>query len=279
MENKTKNDVTKGLFWTFGERITAQLISTIVGIVLARVLDPEHYGIIAIVTVFITFFNVFVTSGFSSAVVQKKDVDDLDYDTAFYIGLIVAIIAYIILFFTSNFIADFYKMPDLGLVIKVMSIRLPLAALNATQQAYVRRKMEFKKFFIATSFGTIISGFVGIAMALSGFGVWALVTQYLTNTTIDSIVMWFVCGWKPKLQFSLKRAESIYSFGWKVLVSDLVATIEGDIRSLIIGKQFGSSDLAFFDNGKKYPALLVNNIDTAINKVMLPVYSQNQDNI
>ena len=170
-------------------------------------------------------------------------------------------------------------MPDLGLVIKVMSIRLPLAALNATQQAYVRRKMEFKKFFIATSFGTIISGFVGIAMALSGFGVWALVAQYLTNTTIDSIVMWFVCGWKPKLQFSLKRAESIYSFGWKVLVSDLVATIEGDIRSLIIGKQFGSSDLAFFDNGKKYPALLVNNIDTAINKVMLPVYSQNQDNI
>lgn len=279
MENKTKNDVTKGLFWTFGERITAQLISTIVGIVLARVLDPEHYGIIAIVTVFITFFNVFVTSGFSSAVVQKKDVDDLDYDTAFYIGLAVAIIAYIILFFTSNFIADFYKMPDLGLVIKVMSIRLPLAALNATQQAYVRRKMEFKKFFIATSFGTIISGFVGIAMALSGFGVWALVAQYLTNTTIDSIVMWFVCGWRPKLQFSLKRAESIYSFGWKVLVSDLVATIEGDIRSLIIGKQFGSSDLAFFDNGKKYPALLVNNIDTAINKVMLPVYSQNQDNI
>ena len=186
MENKTKNDVTKGLFWTFGVRITAQLISTIVGIVLARVLDPEHYGIIAIVTVFITFFNVFVTSGFSSAVVQKKDVDDLDYDTAFYIGLAVSIIAYIILFFTSNFIADFYKMPDLGLVIKVMSIRLPLAALNATQQAYVRRKMEFKKFFIATSFGTIISGFVGIAMALSGFGVWALVAQYLTNTTTFS---------------------------------------------------------------------------------------------
>ena len=116
MENKTKNGVTNGLFWTFGERITAQLISTIVGIVLARVLDPEHYGIIAIVTVFITFFNVFVTSGFSSAVVQKKDVDDLDYDTAFYIGLAVSIIAYVILFFTSNFIADFYKYAFVSIV-------------------------------------------------------------------------------------------------------------------------------------------------------------------
>lgn len=279
MKDKTRNQVTSGLFWTFGERITAQLISTIVGIVLARVLDPEHYGIIAIVTVFITFFNVFVTSGFSSAIVQKKDTDELDYNTAFYIGLAVSIIAYIILFIASDQIAVFYKMPDLSIVIKVMSLRLPMAALNATQQAYVSRKMEFKKFFIATSFGTMISGIVGVAMALYGFGVWALVAQYLTNTSIDTVVMWFVCGWRPKLQFSRERAVSIYSFGWKVLVSDLVGTIEGDIRSLIIGKQFGSSDLAYFDSGKKYPALLVNNINAAINKVMLPVYSRNQDNI
>ncbi len=272
------NKVTGGLIWTFGERITAQLVSTVVGIILARVLSPEHYGVISIVTVFITFFNVFVTSGFCSAIVQKKEVDQSDYDTAFAIGLCISIIAYLILFFTAPVISDFYEMPILTNVIRVMSIRLPLAALNSIQQAYVRRKMEFKKFFISTSFGTVISGIVGILLAVKGAGVWALVIQYLTNTTIDSIVMWFVSGWRPKGKISLIKAKGIFSFGWKILASDLVATLEADIKSLVIGKSFGSSELAFYDQGKKYPALIVNNINSSINKVMLPAYSRSQDN-
>lgn len=271
--------MTGGLVWTFGERITAQLVSTIVGIILARVLSPEHYGIISIVTVFITFFNVFVTSGFSSAIVQKKEVDQSDYDTAFAIGLCISFFAYFILFFGAPFISNFYSMVELTLVIRVMSIRLPLAALNSTQQAYVRRKMEFKKFFVSTLFGTVISGIVGISLALHGAGVWALVAQYLTNTIIDSIVMWFVSGWRPKGQLSLDKAKGIFAFGWKTLASDLVATLEADIRSLVIGKTFGTSELAYYDQGKKYPALLVNNINSSINKVMLPAYSRNQDDL
>lgn len=274
-----RNGVKGGLIWSFGERISAQVVSTIVMIVLARLLDPMHYGIISIVTVFITFCNVFVTSGMGSAIVQKKEVDESDYNTAFMISLGIALILYFLLFFISPYIAEFYDMPELNWVLRIMALRLPLASINSIQQAHVQRAMQFKRFFIATLLGTVISGFVGITLALQGFGVWALVAQYLTNTTVDTVVLFFVEKWIPKLQFSIKKAKLIYSFGWKVLATDLVYTVEEDIRSLIVGKVFGSADLAFYDQGKKYPSILVNNLNSAINKVMLPAYSRTQDDL
>ena len=274
-----KNGIKGGLIWSFGERITAQLVSTLVTIVLARLLDPTHYGIISIVTVFITFCNVFVTSGMGSALVQKKEVDERDYNTAFLISLTIALVLYAVLFFAAPYIAQFYEMPELKWVLRVMALRLPLASVNSIQQAHVQRAMQFKRFFVATLFGTVLSGIVGILLALRGFGVWALVAQYLTNTTVDTIVLLFVEKWIPKFQFSLEKAKSIYSFGWKVLATDLVYTAEEDIRSLIVGKVFGSADLAYYDQGKKYPSILVNNLNSAINKVMLPAYSRSQDDL
>ena len=278
MSNK-KNGIKGGLIWSFGERITAQLVSTIVTIVLARLLDPTHYGIISIVTVFITFCNVFVTSGMGSAIVQKKEVNDEDYNTAFFISLSIAIILYVVLFFAAPFVADFYEMSELKWVLRIMALRLPLASINSIQQAHVQRAMKFKRFFIATLFGTVLSGVVGIGCAVKGLGVWALVAQYLTNTTVDTIVLFFVEKWIPKFQFSSKKAKAIFSFGWKVLATDLVYTAEEDIRSLIVGKVFGSADLAYYDQGKKYPSILVNNLNSAINKVMLPAYSRSQDDL
>ena len=279
LEKKKNNSVLGGLIWTFGERIAAQLVSLVVTIVLARLLTPNHYGIISIVTVFITFCNIFVSSGFGSAVVQKKDADDLDFNTAFIISLSISIILYIIVFIFAPYIANFYEMPALTLVIRVMSIRLIFGALNTIQHAHIQKQMMFKKFFISTLFGTIISAVVGVALAFWGYGVWALVAQYLTNTIIDSIVLLFVGEWKPKIQFSLSRAKFLFSFGWKVLVTEIVYTLETDIRSLIVGKVFGSADLAYYDQGKKYPSLLVTNINSSINKVMLPAYSEEQDNL
>lgn len=278
MANK-KNSIKGGLIWSFGERITAQLVSTIVTIVLARLLDPTHYGIISIVTVFITFCNVFVTSGMGSAIVQKKEVNDEDYNTAFFISLSIAGILYVVLFFAAPFIADFYEMRELKWVLRIMALRLPLASINSIQQAHVQRAMQFKRFFIATLFGTVFSGVVGIGCAVKGLGVWALVAQYLTNTTVDTIVLFFVEKWIPKFQFSAEKAKAIFSFGWKVLATDLVYTAEEDIRSLIVGKVFGSADLAYYDQGKKYPSILVNNLNSAINKVMLPAYSRSQDDL
>lgn len=275
----SKNSISGGLIWTFGERIAAQLVSTIITIVLARILLPEYYGIISIVTIFISLCDVFVTSGMGTALVQKKTVDEEDYNTAFIISMSIAVLLYIILFFLAPTISKFYMMDALTMVIRVMALRLPLAAINCIQQAHVRRAMVFKRFFIATLSGTLMSGGVGLYLAMNGYGVWALVFQCLTNTTVNTIVLFFVEKWIPKVQFSLYKAKEIYSFGWKVLATELVYTLENNMCGLIIGKMFGAADLAFFDQGKKYPATFVDNINSAINKVMLPAYSRYQEDL
>jgi len=279
MQKQKNNSVFSGLFWTFGERIVAQLVTTIVTIILARLLDPEHYGMISIVTVFISLCNIFVSSGFGSAVVQKKDVNDNDFNTAFVISFSISLLLYIILFFGAPLVSKFYRLPELTNVIRVMGVRLIIASLNTIQHSYIQRQMKFKKFFFATLFGTMVSAVVGVLFALLGFGVWALVAQYLTNSIIDTIVLYFICEWKPKIKYDKKKAKGLFSFGWKVLCTELIFTLEGDLRSLIVGKVFGSSDLAFYDQGKKYPSLLVTNINSSLNKVMFPAFSRQQDNI
>lgn len=274
---KKENGIMSGMIWAFAERIGAQLVSTIVGIVLARLLLPEAYGIVAIVTVLITFLNIFVTGGFNSALVQKKEADEKDFNTAFILSFSLSGILYALLYILAPIIAEFYAMPELSAVIRVMGLRLPLASINSIQQAFIQRAMMFSRFFWATLIGTIISGVVGIILAVNGFGVWSLVVQYLTNTTIDTIMLFFVCGWRPKFQFSKSKAKEIWGFSWKVLATQMVYTLEGDVRSIIVGKVFGPADLAYYDQGKKYPSLLVSNISTTIDKVMLPAYSKHQD--
>lgn len=276
-QNNVKKKVVGGLFWSFSERICAQLVSLIVGIILARILSPEDYGVISIVMVFITICDVFVTSGFGAAIVQKKDVDKSDYNTAFYMSFVMSVLLYVVLFFVAPYISLFYKKEILTNIIRVLGIRLIITSLNTIQQAHLQREMKFRKFFIATIFGTVISCGVGIAMAYCGLGVWALVAQYMINSFVDTLVLCIVGGWNPGLKVSLKKAKEIYSFGWKVLCTNLVYTSESSIRSLIVGKKFGSEDLAYYDQGRKYPALLVENVNTTIQKVMLPTFSRMQD--
>lgn len=203
-----KRSVFSGLFWKFSERILAQGVSFVVSIVLARLLMPEDYGTVAMVNVFITIADVFVVSGFSTALIQKKDADDTDFSTILYCSLLVAVVIYIILFVSAPFIADFYNTPILCNVIRVFSLRMPLAAYNSVQHAYVSRHMLYKKFFYSTLFGTILSGFVGIAMAYHGLGVWALIGQYFTNSIVDTIVLSFTVEWKPKRLFQLAQQKS-----------------------------------------------------------------------
>lgn len=278
-ENSNKKVITSGLIWSYGERITAQLVSLIVSIILARILEPDHYGVVSIVMIFITFFNAFVTGGFGNSLVQKKDADELDFNTMLYCSIVVSIILYAILFMSAPYIASFYSLPIICPVLRVLGVRIIISGINSIQHARLQKKLEFKKFFLATLLGTILSAFIGISLACFGFGVWALVAQYLTNTIIDTIVLFFVDNWRPKLMFSWYRAKNLLSYGWKVLVTTLICTIENNLRSLIIGKKFGSSDLAFYDQGKKFPDLIVSNINTSISKVMFPVLSNNQDDL
>lgn len=274
-----KSGVISGFIWSFGERIFAQVVSLVVGIILARVLSPDDYGIISIVMVFITICDVFVSSGFGTAIVRKDKTSSVDFNTAFILSCIMSIILYVLVFSTAPFIADFYGMEILRPVTRVFGLRIIVSSFNNIQQAYVQRQMKFKKFFITTFFGTTISCVVGIVMAFKGFGVWALVTQYMAKTIIDTVVLIFVGGWKLRIEFSKDSAKSIYSFGWKMLCSQLIYTLSNNIRSLIIGKAFGSSDLAYYDQGKKYPAVVVDNVNAAISKVMLPTFAKSQNNL
>lgn len=214
-----KTKVISGLFWKFAERIGAQGVNLIVSIILARILVPEDYGLIALTTIFITISNVFVESGFGTALIQKKDADDLDFSTVFYANVLISIIIYIIIFLVSPLIAKFYNNMQLIPVLRVLAITIIVSGLKGVQNAYVAKKMIFKKFFIATLFGTIASAVVGIWMAYNGYGVWALVVQQLTNTIIDTIVLWITVKWRPIAKFSLTRLKQLFSFGWRMLCS------------------------------------------------------------
>lgn len=269
-QESTKNKVVSGMFWKFGERMLAQLISFLVSIALARILMPEEYGIVSIVLIFINLANVFVTSGFSTSLIQKKDAGDLEFSTIFYCSLAVSIIIYSILFLVAPYISTFYDMPSLTLVIRIFSICLIINSYNSIQHAYVSKNMIFKKFFFSTFIGTILSGIIGIYMAYRGCGVWALVAQHLTNSIIDSLVLSFTISWHPKLKFSFKTAKELMGYGWKVLAADFSGTFFEQLRSLLIGKVYTATDLAYYNKGKQIPTLVSDNVGSTIMTVLFP---------
>lgn len=272
-----RKEVLSNFLWCFAERSGAQIVTFVVSIVLARLLMPEDYGTIALVTVFTTIMQVFVDSGLSTALIQKKDADDLDFSSVFYFNFAVCIILYLVMFFAAPLIAAFYKMPELTPVVRVISLTIVISGVKGVQQSYVSCNMLFKRFFYATLGGTIFSAFLGIAMAYAGFGVWAIVAQQLSNTAIDTLILWITVKWRPKLMFSWRRLKGLLSFGWKMLCSSLLDTIYNNLRSLLIGKVYSSADLAYYNEGKKFPSLIVTNINSSINSVLLPTMSKEQD--
>ncbi len=272
-----KKQVLAGLFWKFSERIIAQLISLIVSIILARMLEPTDYGAVSLVMVFITIANVFVSSGLGSALIQKKDADNLDFSSVLFINIVMGLILYLVLFFIAPYVATFYNMPILAPVLRVLGIRIPVAAVNSVQHAYVSRNMLFKRFFWSTLFGTLFSGIVGIAMAFQGWGVWALVAQYLVNCCTDTVVLWITIKWRPQFKYSWERAKGLVKYGWKILVSGLIDSVYSQLRSLIIGKLYRPESLAFYNQGDKYPSLIVININASISGVLFPAIAQFQD--
>lgn len=275
----SKKNVIKGLFWTLSERFMSQIVSVIVTIVLTRLLAPEDYGVVSIVTVIITILNVFMTSGFSASLIQQEDVEQIDYSTVLYFSILLGFLLYVGVFAISPMLAAFYNLPQLELVLKILALKIPLSALNSVQQAYVSRNMLFKKFFISTVTATVVSGIIGVVMAYTNFGVWALVAQDLSNVVTISVVLWFSVGWRPTLQFSFKRLKILFDFGIKIFIQTLFNTIYANIRSLLIGGFYSPTDLAYYTKGNQYPNLIVTNVDTAISKTMFPVMSREQSDL
>lgn len=278
--NDTKSKVLSGLVWKFGERIAAQVVTFVVSVILARMLAPEDYGLITLVTIFITFANCIVTNGFGNALIQKKDADNLDFSTVLYFQTAMSVVLYLILFFGAPLIAKFFGegYDLLTPVLRVLGLRIPLTAINNVQQAFVAKKMIFRKFFFSTIIGTVVSAVVGIYMAYAGYGVWALVGQYLTNTIMGTIVLAFTIHWRPELKFSWSRLNILFKYGWKILVAGIIGEVYNELRSFVIGKLYSSEDLAFFDKGKQIPNMIVTNINTSISNVLFPAISNAQNN-
>lgn len=277
-EEITGKKVASNWLWRFLERCSAQIVTFIVGIVLARVLGPKAYETIAIVTVITAILEVFVNSGFGNALIQKKDSDDLDFSTAFYFNIGLCLVLYVLLFVAAPFISKFYDKPELTKIIWVEGLILIISGIKNIQHAYVSKHMIFRKFFFSTLFGTLVSGVAGILLAISGAGVWALVAQSLLNPFIDTIILWITVKWRPKKMYSWKSLKTLYSFGWKLLVSGLLDTITTKTSSFIISKQASDDpNLSFYQKGESFPSLLTGSINASIDSVLLPALSSEQD--
>jgi len=274
-----KPKIISALFWKLMERGGTQGIQFVVQIILARLLLPEDYGTIAIIIVFINLANIFVNSGFSTGLIQKKDADETDFSSVFYLSFFIAVLLYVVLFFTAPIIAGFYEDPLLVPVLRVLSVMILVGAYNSIQGTIVSKKLQFKNFFICSLLSGIISGSAGIAMAYLNFGVWALVVQQLLNQTIFTIIMFFIVKWKPKLIYSTARVKKLFSYSWKLLVSNIIDTLNSDLSSLIIGKISNPAMLGFFNRGQHFPSLIVKNVNGSIQAVMLPALSSQQDDI
>jgi len=272
-----KSRVLTSLLWKVMERAGTQGMQFVVQIIIARLLVPEQYGIIAIVMVFISIAQVFVQCGLNTALIQKKDADEIDFSSVFYLSLIVAALLYIIIYISAPFIASYYTQPLLVQVLRVLSITLFIGALNSIQNAFAMRNMLFRKLFVGSLGAVIISGVVGITAACNGLGVWALVAQQLTYQISVVIILWFVIRWRPRLLFSLDRIRTLFSFGSKLLISSLVDTLFINLRTPIIGRMYSPAMLGFYNKGQQIPQLIVTNINGSIQAVMLPTLSAFQD--
>ena len=276
-ERTLKNKVVTGLFWTFGERIITQGISFVLSIILARILMPSEYGVIALVLVFINIANVFVSTGLGEALIQKKDSDESDFSTMFYCSFVVSVFLYVILFFLAPYMAAFYNNSELTWVLRILALILPVSSFNTIQQAYVSKKMMFKKFFLSNFCSAIVAGIIGILMAYNGYGVWSLVAQFLIGSVVGTIVLFFTIKWRPKWLFSITAAKELIGFGWKLVTANLINTVYGELRGLIIGKNYSMADLAYYNRGNQFPSLIISNINTTISKVIFPALAEVND--
>lgn len=273
-----KTKVISGVIWRFAERFGARTVEFVVSLILARLLSPQDYGTVALITVFTNILQVFVDSGLGNALIQKKDADDLDFSTVFYTNVVFCVLLYILSFICAPLISKFYGIPELKNYFRVLSITILISGIKNVQQAYVSRNMLFKRFFFSTLIGTIVAAICGVLMAFSGYGVWALIAQQIINLTIDTMILWITVKWRPKKLYSFARLKGLYTYGWKLLASALLDTVYNNLRQLIIGKLYSAEDLAFYNRGRQFPSFLVTNIDNSIDTVLLPAFSQSQDN-
>lgn len=272
-----KDKIFHGVFWQGLERVGSYGINFIVSIILARLLSPEEFGVIAIMIVFISLSEVFINSGFSTSLIQKKDLEQVDCCSVFYINIVMGLVLYAILYLVSPYIAEFYKTDGLTLYLHVFSLVLIIRSFSLVQNALLRKRMLFHLSFRISWVALIVSGIVGICMAYSGCGVWSLIAQQLTNAFVTVIMQWFWVRWRPQWLFDWKRTKVLFNFGWKMFCSGLLDTLYRDIYSIVIGKISDLKMLSYYDRGRQYPKYGMDIINSTIGSVLLPAFSEIQD--
>ncbi len=277
MAKSLREKTLSGFLYKMLERVGALGVNFAVSLILARLLLPREYGLVALSMVLITILDVFVTYGFGNSLIADKNSDELDFSTCFYFGLALSFLVYAAVYAGSPFCAAFFKEPSLVPVLRFLALRIPIAAVNSVQHAYVAKRMMFRKFFVSTSIGTVLSGIVAIAMAYRGWGVWALVAQYFGNVVCDTVCLWIIVGWRPQWAFSFRRLGKIYDYGWKILVVGLLDTVYARLRSLVIARRFTSADLAYYNNGNHFSRLSMSILEPTIDTVFFPALAQCND--
>jgi len=274
---KLTDKVAKGLFWVLMEKLGIQGVHFIVTLILARLLTPNDYGTVALLSIFISISNVFVDCGFGKALVQKKNATQVDYNSVFYLSLVMAFILYAVLFFASPWVAEFYKIPELKTMLRILALSLIFHSINGVQNVELNRKMLFHLSFRISWVRSVISAVTGISFALAGYGAWTLVWSSLAGGVAGVIARQLVIRWRPTLAFSWDSVRGLYRFGWKVATSSLLDKIYSNLQALVVGKVYTRADLAFVNKGRHIPFLLSNTTTDSLRRVSFPALSRLQD--
>ncbi len=269
--------IKKSFSWDYLDKLTTQGLSLIISIVLARIIAPEQYGIIAMAFIFIQILDAFVNPGFTSALIQKKIPDKIDYSTIFWSNIGISVILYLIIFLLSPLIERFYEIENLSIVIRVLALNLPFQSVNSIVMAYIRKNTKYRRYFFVSFAGTVIAGGTAIIMAYSGFGIWALVANNLVNAALDAVLSLLFISWKPTLDFSKERFKILYSFGGKMLYIKMIDIFYTELSGFIIGKKYTPTDLSFYKKGTSYPKTIIENLSMSISDVIFPMFSNIQD--
>ena len=277
MQGSLKGKTIHGVIWSLIDNVSSSGVIFFVGIILARLLTPEEYGVMAMVSIFIAISNSIIDSGFSSALIRKVKVKPIEYNTVFYFNLLISLLLYICLFFISPFIALFFREPILCEVMRVIGLILIINALSIIPYTIFVREINFKTQTIISLIASVGSGVIGVWMAFSGQGVWSLVGQQLGRQCLNTLFLWFFCHWKPTVSFSMTAFKEMFGFGSKLLLSGLLDTIYKDIYYIVIGRCFSSSILGQYTRAKQFSMVFSTNLTTVVQRVSFPVLSSIQD--
>ncbi|MCD8082766.1 MAG: lipopolysaccharide biosynthesis protein [Clostridiales bacterium] len=274
-----KSRVAAGMFWKLLENGGAQGVQFVIAIILARLLTPAEYGVVGIITIFITIANTFVQSGFSTALIQRRGADETDFSSVCYFELAVAAAMYGMLYLAAPSIEAFYGIAELGQIVRTLAVVLFPGAVISVQTAWVSRNMEFRGLFFSTLAASLISGTVSIGMAYEGFGAWAMVWQQISYYLSLMLVLFVTVSWRPKRRFSARRLLEMFAFGWRLLCASLLDTVFNNLYGLLIGKIYNEELLGSYNRGEQFPKLIASNLGAAIQAVLLPAFSAEQESL